>query len=218
MNWVELPRHLNMGLEALTTDWCLKIDIDQFIHEHDFEQIRWKIKDCPKEIDVLTLEKVSMTYGGKYYQKGPIPVVFRNKDYIRIGKKIGEYTDLCFPIRVIKHEKVEGYDLPCGTSLTQGRMRNRLWNYDYFFKTKRFTKRELWRFSRAYHRFFGEWTFGSNSEEAFKRFLAMMEGRHDRSPYDYTNNMYDHPKYIRNAVKNLKPSQFGYDGFGMLNS
>jgi len=35
-NWVELPKHLNIGLAECTGDWVLKLDIDQFIHEDDF--------------------------------------------------------------------------------------------------------------------------------------------------------------------------------------
>jgi len=213
-NWIELPRHLNAGLEACTGDWCLKIDADQFIHENDFDAVREMLLGCPDNIDVLTFQKMSMTYGGKYFQKGGQPIAFRRKDYIKIGKDVDKHTDLCFPIKVTGYEKVNDYQLPCGTELTREKTGISYWNYDYFFKDKRFTKREFWRFSKAYHRYFDEWTFGSNSDKSFRVFLNMMKGRHDKAPYTY--KLEDHPKYIKEAVRNLKESQFGHSAWGEL--
>lgn len=234
-NWIELPRHLNIGREALTTDWCLKIDIDQFFHEKDFKSIRDKLAECPKDCQVATFQKMSLTYNKKYYQKGGQPIAFRNKDYIKIGKNLDKETDLCFAIRQtgtervyqterycewnnqgesLKEKIILDYNLPVGKDLVTFKTGIQFWNYDYFFKTRRFTKREFWRFSRAYHRYFNSWEFGSSSEKSFVKFLEMMKGRYNRSPYTY--KLEDHPKYIREAVKNLTKEQFGFNAWGLV--
>ena len=167
----------------------------------------------------MTFQKMSMTYGGKYYEKGGQPIAFRNLPGIVIGKALDKETDLCFAIRQTGTETVwdwEGtmkyYELPIGKSLKEERTGVNYWNYDYFFKTKEFTKKEFWRFSRAYYRYFQSWEFGNNEEDSFRIFLNMQKGRHDKALYTY--KLEDHSKYIRDAVKNLSEEQFGYSGFG----
>lgn len=225
-NWVELPRHLNAGRKQCTGDWILKLDIDQFFHEKDFDQIRKKLIECPEDCQVATFQKMSMVYDGKYYQKGGQPIAFRNNSEIVIGKNLDKETDLCFPIRQIGVEEViykwdlspeydKGgdliYSLPVGHDLSIYKTGIQYWNYDYFFKTKEFTRKEFWRFSRAYHRYFGTWKFGDSEEESFKIFINMQEARYKQSPYTY--KLEDHSKYIREAVKNLTPEMFGYSGW-----
>lgn len=217
-NWVELPRHLNAGLEQCTGDWVIKLDIDQFIHEKDFEAIRATLHRCPDYISVVTFQKMTLLYGKKYYQKGPVPIAFRRQPEIKIGKDINKRTDLCFPIKqtgveVVTYEKGR-YELPTGEGLLTYKGGQHFWNYDYFFKDKRFTKREFWRFSRAYHRYFKEWTFGNTSNASFKIFINNMSSRYKKAPYTY--KLEDHPKYIRQAVQELIPDQFGYNGWGIV--
>lgn len=213
-NWVQLPKSLNAGREQCTGDWILKLDVDQFIHEKDFKEIRKRLSQCPKNAEALTFQKMSMTYGKKYYEKGGQPIAFRNLPEIVIGKATDKETDLCFAIRQSGIEKTLSYDLPIGRSLIEERTGVSYWNYDYFFKTKEFTKKEFWRFSRAYHRYFKSWEFGKDEDASFELFLNMQKSRHDKALYTY--KLEDHPKYIREAVKNLTPEQFGYNGFGFI--
>jgi len=213
-NWVELPRHLNAGLDKCTGDWVIRLDIDQFIHEDDFEVARAALRRCPDDCDVVTFQKMSMTYGKKYYQKGGQPIAFKRKNYIKFGLNLDKKTDLCFPVRVTEHREIDGYKLPIGHQLKEFKGGVKYLNYDYFFKTKDFTKKEFFRFSRAYHRYFKKWTFGRTERKAFDVFLKMMKGRHDRSPYTY--ELKDHPKHIREAVRNLTKDQFGLNAWGLL--
>jgi hypothetical protein len=215
-NWVELPRHLNAGLEKCSGDFVIKMDIDQLFHEDDFRKVRQKLAECPQHCDVATFQKMSLTYGKKYYQKGGQPIAFRNKPYIRIGKDMDKETDLCFPVdmRHGRYEKVGDYRLPVGRGLDRFKTGVTYWNLDYFFKTKEFTRKEFWRFSRAYHRYFDKWSFGETEEESFRKFLGMMKGRHDRAPYTY--KLGDLPKYIRGAVRDLKKEQFGFNAWGLI--
>jgi hypothetical protein len=212
-NWIELPRHLNAGLKQCTGDWVIKLDIDQFIHEKDFEKIRSAFRRCPADCDVVTFQKMSMTYGKRFYQKGGQPIAFRNKPGIKIGKNKNKLTDLCFAVKQTGVEVVEGYKMPVGEQLKEWKSGITYWNFDYFFKTKEFTRKEFVRFSRAYNRYFGKWTFGRTEAKAFRVFLNMMKGRYERCPYEY--RVEDLPKYIHKAVKDLKPEQFGYNGWGL---
>jgi len=213
-NWVELPKHLNIGLAECTGDWVLKLDIDQFIHEDDFGFLRKSLEACNG--DVATLQKMSMTYGKKFYQKGPAPIAFKNKEYIKIGRNVNRRTDLCFAVDIRGHgvELVDDYEMPLGGDLKTEKTSVSYWNYDYFFKTEEFTKEEFWRFSRAYQRYYGEWAFGDSEEKSFKKFLNMQKGRHDRAPYTY--ELETHSKYIRKAVEKLAPEQFGFEAWKLL--
>jgi len=218
-NWAELPNHLNAGREQCTGDWIIKLDIDQFLDSKDFETIRKRLADCPIECQQATFQKISPLYGGKYYQKGGIPIAFRNLPHIKIGKNLQEKTDLCFAVDTTgfkdQTEKVDLgyciYEMPVGNSLNTYRTRVSYWNYDYYFKTKEFTKKEFWRFSKAYQRYYGIWKFGSTEKKSFMLFMGMQKGRNNRGIPEYSLDK--HPSYIREAVKNLIPEQLGFNGW-----
>lgn len=213
-NWIELPRHLNAGKEACTGDWILKLDIDQLIHEKDFEMVRRKLAECPSECYSASFQKMSLTYGKKYYQKGGQTIGFRNLPELFIGKSTSRATDLCFAVVKTGSIKVDDYDLPVGYDPLVFKTGISYWNYDYFFKTKEFTKKEFYRFSRAYERYFHSWEFGTSEEDCLRVFLEMQKGRYDRAPYSY--KLEDHPKYIRRDVGDLTKEQFGFNGWGLL--
>lgn len=216
-NWVELPRHLNAGLKECTGDWVLKLDIDQFIHQKDVDELRRQLENAPISAGVATMQKMSFTYNDKYYQKGRNQIILRRVDGIMFGRNSYQETDLCYPIYKTGEEDILDdngkviYTLPVGYSLIAHDTRLRYWNYDYFFKTKEFTRKEFWRFSRAYYRYYKKWSFGGDEEGSFKKFIDMMEGRYRVSPY--TADMKTHPKWIRQQIELLKPEQFGYNGW-----
>lgn len=213
-NWLELPKHLNFGIENCTGDWIIKLDIDQLIHENDFETLRVYLENIPSEYDTASLQKMTMLYNKKYYQKGGQVVCFRNKKYIRVGKNTDNNTDLCFPIIVDGYEEDDVYRLPVGSTPNNMRLPTSYWNYDYFFKTKMLTKTEFFRFSRAYNRYFNEWKFGDTEEKSFNIFLNNMKSRYIHAPYMY--NVESHSKYIREKVRNLTEEQFGFNAWGLL--
>lgn len=228
-NWVEYPRHMNAGLKACTGDWILRLDIDQLIHEKNFAAVRNGLEKCPADCMVATFQKMSFVYNKKYFQKGAQGIAFRNAPNVVLGKDLDNRTDLCFPIRqtgveVVYHSmmvdgnRVEGstvlYELPIGKALQTFKTGVQYLNYDYFFKTQEVMREQFWRSSQAYYRYYHEWPFGGTEEEAFKVFLSMEKGRYERSPYTYTLD--DHPKYVRKLVEELKPEQFGFNGWGLV--
>lgn len=219
-NWFEMTRHLNAGREQVTGDWIFRMDMDYFIHENEMKRIRGILEKVPEDCDEILLQKFSTTYGNKYYSKGAMQIAFRNKEYIKFGQNTERFNDITRPIRVMFERKVIDakskieYKLPVGITLKQKRTDLRFWNYDYFVKTEEKTKEEFWRFAKAFQRYFGEWRFGETKEEAFKLFLDMMKSRHDKSPYNL--KLEDHPKYMKEVVKNLTKDQFGHSGWGVL--
>lgn len=225
-NWVEYPRHLNEGLKHCTGDWIIRLDIDQLIHEDDFQAIREKLAKCPKECEAATFQKMSFTYNSKYYQKGSTTIAFKNLPGIVLGRDINTHTDLCFPIRETGKEYVYAtdsvadkeliYQLPIGKQLLTFKTGIKYWNYDYFFKTEEFTKKEFWRASRAWNRYYKNWNFGSDEEKSFEIFLKMLKARYKDSPYT-ASALIIHPKHIQQAILDLKPEQFGATGWGLLN-
>jgi hypothetical protein len=155
------------------------------------------------------------TFGNKYFEKGPTPIAFKRLPNIMFGKNDFRHTDLCIPIRKDHYETVYDkdknilYEMPVGGPLDYSKGHCHYWNYDYTFKTKEVTKKEFWRFSKAYNRYYGSWEFGSTEEDSFDVFMRMNIGRHDRSPY--IAKIEDHPIHIQNAIRNLTPEQFGFN-------
>lgn len=217
-NWVEYPRHLNFGKQHCTGDWILRLDIDQFIHEKDFDELRKRLEEAPDNVQAMTMQKMSFTYGGKYYQKGEAIICIRNLPTIAFGKETGKDTDLCFPIIQTGTEVVyDGdnilYELPIGRPLEVGRTGVSYWNYDYYFKTLEFTTKEFFRMSRAYHRYYDTWKFGDSEKKAFIVFCNMLKARNQQS--SYIAEVKDHPKYIQDKIKNITPEQFGHSAWGL---
>ena len=113
------------------------------------------------------------------------------------------------------HDRGGGiYELPTGEGLRVVKGRQHFWNYDYFFKDKETTRKEFWRFSRAYHRYFNKWTFGETEEKSFDVFWRAMESRHASAPYD--TKLEDHPKWIRSAVETINPNLFGHSAWDLV--
>jgi hypothetical protein len=213
-NWVELPKHLNAGLNIATGDWVIKMDIDQFFHEKEIPLIKETLERIPDEYDVATFQKFTMCYGNKHFEKGACPIAFRRKYNIKFGENVYDKTDLCFPVNVREYKKVDGYELPIGTGLNPYKTPLHFYNYDYFFKTKDFAKKEFWSFAKAYNRYFDSWKFGDTEDKSFEVFIEMHKGRHNSSPY--TTKLEDHPIFIRSEVKSLTPEKFGFNGWGVV--
>lgn len=223
-NWVEYPRHLNEGLKYCTGDWVLRLDIDQFVHEKDFEELKRKLAFAPEDCQAVSMQKMSYTYAQKYYQKGATEIIIRRLPTVSFGKLIRQDTDLCFPILQTGVEVIYTtqsiidnkifYELPIGRPLKAYKSGISYHNYDYYFRDKEVTKREFWRASRAWNRYYKNWKFGSDEEKSFKVFCNMIKARHDKTPLEA--KFEDHPKYIRKAVEAITQDRLGFNGWGIL--
>lgn len=195
-DWVEFPRHLNAGLEQCTGDWVLRIDIDQLLYEGmraELDNLLTIARDYP----IATLSKFTVVTPTGMFQKGQIPVLINRKfKDICFGYCMDRDTDMCVPIQKKGVKMYNGYALPFGNILyNQFHTKIRLYNYDYFFKTKEFALQEYERFGNAYHKFFKTKPFGEKSFNQLRlNYLKKIT---------YKIKLEDHPKYIRDAVKDV---------------
>lgn len=221
-NFQELPRHLNAGLKEATGDWVLKLDIDQFIHENDFQTVRKAFESC--YAPVMTFQKYTVLPGKSLLQKGEIICAINKRHYPEIcfGDDPESDTDLCMPlyptaIRQVNAPELD-YAMPIGPLVKYeeaGRSGITIWNFDYTFKTAEFTRREFYKFSKAWQNYFGKTSWGHSEEESFKVFINNMSGRCQKAPYQITN-LDVLPKYIREKYQNLKKEEFGFNGWGLI--
>lgn len=197
-SWEELPKHLNAGLEQCTGDWVIKLDIDQFIHERDKNRLRETLQIADDYYyPTANFTKFTVYNPYKAFKKGLMPVAInRHCKGICFGLAINKETDLCTPILKSGYRKINGYDLPTGNSIELTYpLRMKIFNYDYFFKDLKFSLEEYNRFSRAYKRFYNKEAFTS---EDFRNLRLSYTRK-----YSYDLKLGSHPKYIRNAVKEV---------------
>lgn len=213
-SWEELPKHLNAGLEAATGDWVIKMDIDQIIHESDFEETRKRLESCP--LMVATFQKMSYYPVKRYVHKGQMLVAINKKeagDSLKFGEEEGKYTDLCLPVLVdhINEKGVPVGKIPRGF----GRTGVPIWNFDYTFKTPDVAMKEFFRFSKAHRRYFGTSSWGNSKEEAFKVLCNMIKTRIEKHSFPITDDS-SIPKYVRKRLMNMRPDELGHSGWGII--
>jgi len=212
-SWDELPKHLNAGLKECTGSWVVRADID-YVFKDSWKAGLSELEQF-KDKRIVTAQKFSTILADKVYQKGPTQMILNMKyKDMCFGIDEDNYTDLCVPI--IK-TGMKG-DIPKGKVIGKrdiGKSHLEFMNYDYCFKTKDFTAKEFLRFSMAHKKYFGYTKWGETEEEALQKFINMMEARMLKGDrHIYHMPWREHPSFIRKKVKNIKPSEFGFDGWG----
>ena len=81
--------------------------------------------------------------------------------------------------------------------------RNPVWNYDSIFRTKEIMKEDRARFARAWNRYFKDLggRGGELPDEAYDAWLSMVLERYQYHVLKLKID--DHPKYIRDSLKEL---------------
>jgi glycosyltransferase involved in cell wall biosynthesis len=215
-DWSELPKHLNLGLDLACQlgDWAIKMDIDYFIHENDFDRIRERLFDYwVAKIPLVQVVKFNIVNRLKGFHKATVPIILNSalarQMNIKFGIPTNGKSDWCYPILVNGFD--EKWQVPTGTLFPQGSIASidcPVFNYDYFFKTKEVVFNDFNRFSRAYATAF-DWSWGKTKEESFKVFVRNMAGRigsHELLPVD-------HPKFIANRILMMTSEQFGFNNW-----
>lgn len=195
-DWSEFPRHFNQALALATGDWVIKLDIDLFIHEDNFKELRSRLEECKSR--VASLHKVSV-YGDHYYSKGNVVNCLRrevkdNERILQFGGVIGEGNDDL--VGIVEVEYVEGKHVPMGRVPTDVyRTGVNFWNFDYSFKSKEIAHRDFARMARAYKRYFKKDIFGKDDEDAIRIYEAQRVDRTRRAINKLEPSML--PKHIR---------------------
>lgn len=208
----EFPIHLNAGLNACTMDWALKMDIDHIIHEKSITRWRQTL-DMNADKDFLTFGKLTVIDRFSATLKSKLPFLLNRKlrPEVQYGIDSAEvYNDWSWP--VIPNGYYQGDQrIPIGTALEEDAsryIRQEIWNYDYFFRTKGVSKYLFARAAEGYWKQTGKALWGATDEQAWQVFINQSEARKAKDKRPIT--VEDHPKYIRERVRNLRPDQFGH--------
>jgi glycosyltransferase involved in cell wall biosynthesis len=238
-DWTFIGQQFQKGYDACTGDWVFRMDLDYIIHEDDFDDIKEFLKTC--NAPSACMPKKQFLLVDRFKCKSLVPIVFNKKKYgNRI--KLDAGGDLCQPSLDGVELKVD--DLPIisrkvytviGDNVTQQQIKDRLpdlkeedgqyyvmnkgihiWNYDFCFKHKETIKHDFGRFARAWYKTFKTYTLGGpDDKSAFEYFKRMQIGRLKSGGWAECD-IDQHPKYIKDKIINIKPSQFGYDVWGEI--
>ena len=228
-DWKFIGEQFTRGYNNCTGDWVIRFDSDYFIHEYDFQSIREFLENCDAPIASMPKKQFLLT---NYYRvKSLVPVAFNKKKYgDRI--KLDSGGDLCQPSLdgkelkvdenpIISYKEIAVVSDNVSSEQLNKRLPNRqekdnliysfdrgicLWNYDFTFKQKEIIETDWKRFRNAWKKQFGK---------DMGEFMNMMKGRWKKGGWRKIN-INEHPKYIQEKIKNIRPEQFGYDGFGEL--
>lgn len=198
-SWPVIGEHFQRGYEEATGDWVIHLDTDFIIHEEDYGAIR---KACESEAPALSMWKYQFIRPDRYNLKSRLVLLVNKGEY---GDRIrfDSGGDLCQPS--LDGDYIKPYEVP--------EARIPFYNYEKPTKTVRQIKDDVGRMDRAYFTHFGEYLYGQGDDDsAYEGWMKMATGRAARA-VDVLS-LDDHPKVMQETLSALRPSQFGYDGFG----
>jgi len=201
--WDFIGQQFQRGYLACTGDWVIHADLDFLFHPRDFGKIRQALNDYPNA-PAISFYKWQFILPDKYNLKSRLLIAVNKRVYDKRIKFNGG-GDLCQPT-------FDGYNLNLDEMPQAGVP---FYNYEKLTKTKEQIMDDVGRMDRAYKQFFGEWLYSTDgtNESAYLGWYEMVRGRYLKPQEKIA--LTDHPEYIQNVMRNLKPEQFGYNGFGL---
>lgn len=202
--WTDIGKHFQWGYERANTDWVFHLDTDFIFHEQDFSAIREACETHP-DSPAVSFYKWQFIQPHKYNLKSRLLLAVNKKKFGNRIKFNGG-GDLCQPT-------LDGHDLDLNEMPQSGVA---FYNYEHLLKTKEQTREDVERMDRAYHRRFNKWLYSTDGTDAFDGWLHMVKGRYQKPQKELSLDK--HPKYVQETIKNLKPENFGYNGWGLLDA
>lgn len=200
-SWDFIGKQFQKGYESCTGDWSIHADIDFIFHENDFARIRRALEDYPNS-PAVSFYKWQFILPDRYNLKSRLIVAVNKKVYgDRI--KFNGGGDLCQPT-------LDGKELDLN-SIPQAGVP--FYNYEKILKTETQIKDDVTRMALAWTEYFNNEHLG-NEKTAYVEWLKMAVGRFSKPHLQIP--LKEHPKYVQNTIKNLKPEQWGYSGFSNL--
>lgn len=203
-NWRFFSEQFQRGYDACTGDWVIRADLDYIFHEKDFEKIRQAMIDNPNAVG-LCFYKYQFILPDRYNIKSRLVVALNKGKYgdrIRLNGG-GDECQATLDGIYIDPESVPSADVG-------------IYNYEKILKTKAQIADDVGRMERAWERHYGKTQYRSDGtdERALAVWLEAQRGKFSK-PQEWTP-LDAHPKYIQDTIKNLKPENFGYNGFGLI--
>lgn len=200
--WSFIGEQFQRGYEACTGDWVLHMDMDMIIHEKDYSTLYQALHKYDTNPG-LRFWKHQFFTQDRYNIKSHLVLAVNKKMY---GDRIrfDGGGDLCQP--TLDGKYIEPLKTP--------EVKVPVWNYDCILKTKEQIMEDKGRFARAWQREFGTYKLGGpDDESAYENWWGMIKGRY--SSHKETIALDHHPRVMQETIKNLKPENFGYNGFGL---
>lgn len=202
-SWEFIGQQFQRGYEAATGDWVIHADLDFVFHEDDYAAIRQAFENNP-EAPALSFWKYQFISPNKYSLKSRL-VIAVNKGKYGDRIRFDSGGDLCQP-------SLDGVELR-PDQVPEARIP--FYNYEKVLKTEAQIKDDVGRMARAWQRHFGEYKLGGpDDESAYKEWLKMTVGRYQKPQEEVSLSF--HPKVMHDTLRNLRPDQFGFNGFGAL--
>ena len=200
--WEYIGQTFQEGFEKTSGDWSIRMDIDYFFHEKDFENLE-NLLNKYKDYPVLSFPQYQFFTPNRYDLKTRLCVAINNK--YKNDIKLNGGGDLClvtYKNKLITPNKVPSLEIP-------------IYQYDSMFRTKEIIATDRSRFARAWQRQFGNYgnRGGPDNYTAFEAWFKDIEKKYPR----HINSMKheNHPSFIKEKLLNIKNDQFGYDAFGL---
>ena len=200
--WSHIGKTFQEGFKKANGDWVLRMDLDYFLHEKDFKNIKKlfiKYEDYP----VISFPQFQFFTEKKYSFRTLIGVAVNKKKFPEV--KLNGGGDLCLP--TIQNQLLDPFKNPIS--------KFPIYQYDSFFRTKEIISADRARFARAWNREFGNYgdRGGPSENEAYQAWEKMITDKISNHIYNF--DLEKHPKYIREKIKNIDKDAFGYNAFGI---
>lgn len=181
------------------------MDIDYFFHENDFSKIKKsliKYEDFP----ALAFPQYQFFHPYNYQIKTRLCIAFNKKKFPDIKLNGGgDLTLATLNNKLIEPKLVPNISAP-------------IYQYDSLFRTKEIIADDRARFARAWGSYFGSFNDrgGPTPDEAYDAWFKMVKERYPK--HTFKINLNDHPRFIKEKLKNIHDDQFGNNLFGLKNS
>lgn len=222
-NWGVMADNLNVGYTSCQYDWAFHFDVDYIFHEKYKDSLGKEVDKCG--LPAIELNKINFVLVDENFEKDHYALLVHKKGYPTIcygtSKNEKGKTSATF-LRPISRTHTRGDGLEEGFRIKMSScrvMRSNIpiYTYDFTFMTKEQVIDQRYRFDVALHRFLeGGRIF--TEKKSYKRFIDMMKFRHKvcQEKGKAGLKLKYHSKFIRDKVKNIRPEQFGYNGWGKL--
>lgn len=205
-SWPFIGQQFTRGYNACTGDVVIHADLDFIWHEKDFGLIKAAAETMLNDnLPAMSMWKYQFILPDRYNLKSRIVTMVNKRDF---GSRIkfdsgGDLTQPSLDGEYINPNYTPESKVP-------------IYNYEKMLKTEEQIKRDQGRMERAWFRHFGKYQMGSDGSDdnALERWITAQIGKYQKPQKSIELN--EHPKYIQETIKNLKPKQWGYNGFGRL--
>lgn len=204
-SWNFIGQQFTRGYQIATGDVVIHADLDFIFHERDFEAIRAAAqKMLDEQMPAMSFYKYQFILPDRYNLKSRLVVMVNKRDYgDRIQFDAG--GDKCQPS--LDGKELHPDDVP--------EAKVPLYNYEKLLKTEDQIRDDVGRMARAWNTYFGEYKLGGpDDDSAYAEWVKMVKGRFAK-PQEHIP-ITDHPKFVQETIKGLRPDQWGHSGFGEL--